>query len=444
MQRCYGGRRFLRDVFILCRKLILRAGGYSTLRLVLAASFFGLIATACLQVIQPLSSLPFPASNAPGADDGTIYAASTSRDAVQAAVMSAAAGETVVVPPGHSDWDTPVVMSTGITLRGSGPGKTVIRNMRTDYLEGLLTMNVQIGQFYRVTGFTFESVRGGYSDNSDAIMIIGTTNSFRIDHNYFTHGGSHSVWISGAAYGLIDHNQFVNASQEVISIFDEGTGDQSWNRPLDLGGRYKVYIENNYFRLVTKGPGGHVVTGINGARYVFRYNTVTSNEILNATLIDAHGNYFVDRGTRSVEIYGNTLEAESSYEGIYIRGGTALIFDNSFTGSFYNPIVFTNYRSWQNPDNSTTSACPVSVTDGGTTVTYYPDVCTYPAPDQIQDTYVWNNTYNGRPAVPWVTDRGLDRTDIQSGRDYFLQPRPGYTPFPFPYPISILNSEPRN
>src|SRR5262249_10842781 len=62
-------------------------------------------------------------------------------------------------------------------------------------------------------------------------------------------------------------------------------------------------------------------------------------------------------------------------------------------------------------------------------------MATYVAPDQIQGTYAWGNTYNGASAAPWVDDRGNVRANIQLGRDYFTTAKPGYTPYTYPHPL---------
>jgi len=63
--------------------------------------------------------------------------------------------------------------------------------------------------------------------------------------------------------------------------------------------------------------------------------------------------------------------------------------------------------------------------------------CTYPSPDQIEDTSVWGNTVAGQPAEPWVDDRGVVRTVIQEGRDLFPTKRPGCAPYAYPHPLTV-------
>lgn len=350
---------------------------------------------------------------APAAHAVTITASGVSVGAVQAAVNAASVGDTVVVPAGSASWTSPLSITKGIELKGAGIGSTIITNPSTGWQVGIINVKAVIGQQVTIDGFTFI----GSGGNEDVIVMTGSTRAFRIHDNKFTNGGAHSVWIWGDCYGVIDHNQFINPSREVISLFDKGTGDDSWSRPLSFGTAEAVYAEDNVFDFETIGD--HAITGVNGTRYVFRHNTVHSSAALNASQVDGHGNYFDDRGIRSFEVYDNTLSSDSSYQGFYMRGGAGVIFGNTMTGSYYHPMIFTNYRSWE--------------TDAPGSCGY--DACSYPAPDQLHDVYVWNNTYNGATVTPWVTDRGLDRTHIQQGRDYFLSAMPGYTPYTYPHPL---------
>ena len=108
---------------------------------------------------------------------------------------------------------------------------------------------------------------------------------------------------------------------------------------------------------------------------------------------------------------------------MYLRGGSGVVFNNTFTGEFNNPIHLTNYRSW--------------TTCGGTGVD--PDSCTegYPCKDQILGLYLWNNTYNGNLINATVDDRGLNTLHIQQDRDYFNTQKTGYTPYTYPHPLVI-------
>ena len=90
-----------------------------------------------------------------------------------------------------------------------------------------------------------------------------------------------------------------------------------------------------------------------------------------------------------------------------IRGGDGVIFNNTFEGDFDIPIDLSNDGQRGN--------------------------CSYPCPDQIRDTYIWNNTYNGSAVKAKVNSN--DTNVIQENRDFFSVPRPGYTPYTYPHPL---------
>ena len=50
----------------------------------------------------------------------------------------------------------------------------------------------------------------------------------------------------------------------------------------------------------------------------------------------------------------------------------------------------------------------------------------YPAYDQIQDLYIWDNQMGGGHSKPQVDETGIGF--IEASRDYFTEPAPGYPP----------------
>lgn len=357
----------------------------------------------------------------------TIHAQGPALADVQAALQAAQPGDTVVVPAGTALWESALYVSAGVTLRGNGIGNTVIMDGQSQARSALIVVTPEGGMPFRITGFTFAGANGGPSDQSEMIVVLGDTKGFRIDHNEFENGGAYSIRIHGAAYGLIDHNLFENPATVAIAVFDAGAGDESWGLPTNFGGLDAVYVESNSFDFVTKGY--NALISVDGARFVFRNDSVSSTAALNARPIIVYGNYPYEydfyRGTRSFEIYDNRFQSGNSNEGIYIQGGSGVIFDNTFTGTFGDPILLTDIRGTTTvPGKAPPPSC------GSLDV----DTCTYPAPDQIEDTYIWNNDYGNSFAEP-VIPGGVVSTLIQLNRDVFLEPMPGYTPLAFPYPI---------
>ena len=60
----------------------------------------------------------------------------------------------------------------------------------------------------------------------------------------------------------------------------------------------------------------------------------------------------------------------------------------------------------------------------------------YPGPNQIRSAYFWNNPTKGTSSE--ADADGIANScpaSIQKGRDYFMMPKPGYKPFPYPHPL---------
>ncbi|MBN1185832.1 MAG: hypothetical protein JXB49_26360 [Bacteroidales bacterium] len=344
---------------------------------------------------------------------------SLSLENIQALIDSAKTGDVITLPEGTVTWDNALSIDKGITIQGAGMDKTIIINGSAESGKNVIYVDGNEGEQFIIKGITFKGALGTADDKANTIFIAGNCKNFRITNCKFMDGGSHSIGTRGDTYGVIDHCEFINASQECIVVFHYGTGDNSWTQGDMFGTANAVYVEDCNFDFVTRGD--HAIVSNNGGRYVFRYNTITSAKERNSTQIDAHGNFFADRGTYSVEIYENTLNSGRSWYGMYIRGGSGVIFNNTFTGDYPNPITFTNYRSWE-PD--LTTPCGYVA-------------CDYPAPDQINNFYIWNNIVNGSEAGISFMDRGLETEHIQENRDYFLVEKPGYEPYAYPHPLTL-------
>jgi hypothetical protein len=174
--------------------------------------------------------------------------------------------------------------------------------------------------------------------------------------------------------------------------------------PLSFGSAQNVFIEDNTFI-----RNRHAVASNNGARYVFRYNTIIDNRE-NAAAVDAHGWGFFPRGSRQYEIYENTVKnAVPRYGGVLPRGGDGVIFNNRFSSNVTYEILLTNERGCTG---------------------------TYPLPDQIRELYIWNNTLIEGHSAGIFVQSGCGSV-IQLNRDYFTTQRPGYRPYPYPHPLRM-------
>lgn len=343
----------------------------------------------------------------------TITAASCSSSDVMASIVSASAGDVVVVPPGVCTWASTITISKGITLQGSGIGVTTIVGNTSSTLVSYNPASPELNETFRLTGFT---LNGG----SAAITVLRVTNSsktaiisnIRIDHNRIenssTGASSQGVLVDRMVYGVVDHNEILNNASAFRIL---GYDDYSWADPLLVGSARSLYIEDNVISGLTAINGGYVIISSSGARWVFRYNTVDVSGT-GDPIIDAHGNLpdttcawaGYNRGVVGIEVYENTFNNFNRTSGriIDIRSGTAIVFNNSINGSVNGCNASIQVR--EEDDNTVGGAC-------------YPVKISYPGYDPVKDSYLWNNTLNGSPACFVNADSTvmiIDKQDVWS------------------------------
>lgn len=385
----------------------------------------------------------------------TITAASCSGEDVQAAVDAAADGDTVAVPPGTATWRTAeenrpavVISPKGrekqITLQGAGMGKTIITDATGPKCFQTVIKSSEQGIYsdvqekaLRITGFTFRGAGG------DALISLAGYTHWRIDHCRFENSGR-SLWVAG--FGLVDHCIFDkkhNGQSIFVSHRDfagNEHGDGSWSSPLELGTDRAVYIEDCTFTYYAEKPNA-ALDGCNGARIVFRHNTLIDAHIASHGTESGGRN----RSIRSYEIYANRWrlgKEKERWTAIFLRGGTGVIFGNQVTGRYRSFVLATNYRS-------SAAYAPWGKCDGSSRWDGNQEPNGYPAIDQIgrstdsgpgtrqelDPLREWNNTLGGKDADIAVSGTGAVHVHIQQGRDFLNDtPRPGYVPYTYPHP----------
>jgi hypothetical protein len=414
-----------------------------TLLLILIILFFGIFGLA-----QSLQA-------------ATINSASCGQNDVQTAVNSASDGDTVMIPAGECSWITPtsqtpsvLVHNKGITIQGAGIGQTVIHD-ETDlsWNETPFRIDITSGKPFRITGLTIIGQGVSTYDSFAVISLYGSGNHFRVDHIRFDDIAGRSISISGKIYGLIDHCEFIQPNGQGVHISDDRgspQGSTAWEEPMSYGTADAVFIEDSLFQWGS-GADGTTDCG-NGGRYVFRHNTVSG------IMAGNHGMESKPRSCMQMEIYDNTFlpSSHNVYVAIHSRGGSAVIFNNTITGNYQLDIGITNYRSCcyagaactPSPDPPYGTCNGDDPLDGNT-----PPKSTYkgwPCKDQIgrgtsqasHPLYVWNNTKNGSAADVTVYNNWAGCIDpqpsdhIKENRDYFMTPKPDYTPYTYPHPLT--------
>lgn len=298
---------------------------------------------------------------APFAQAATQNANSCSKADVDAAVTRAADGDVVMIPAGNCSWSSALATTKGITILGAGIGQTTIGN-------GGFRMDAPSGKTWRVSGLTVTGTGG--------VSVEGYAKGWRVDHIKFDNvtgfAASRIIWINpdtgGYTTGLIDHVEF-NAPKSIqVHVREQrGGGNDSYMRPLGLGGTDAIYIEDSIFYHPTLNTSSPVTDCEGGGRFVFRHNVVTNAYMeMHDAIIDEL------RSCRKWEFYDNTYKltgAGGSPAGnlqgqcalIAMRGGTGVTFNNKFDQlPDCGAMLMDLYRTYQTAGDPWDQRCSVS------------------------------------------------------------------------------------
>ncbi|NIR50642.1 hypothetical protein GWO43_26085 [candidate division KSB1 bacterium] len=387
-------------------------------------------------------------------DRAIIKASGCSQAEVQAAIDSASDGTVVLVPAGNCIWTSGIDFSNkNITVQGAGIDQTIITDATgSAWNEVPIFISGTESKPFRITGFTFT----GQDGSNGIIMIRGNSKNWRIDDCKFEISSGIEIGWYSWTYGVIDHCIFTgNKTFSCILVHADDSTD--WARPLSLGGEKAVYVEDCTFDFKTVNEWNVAIDASFGGRFVFRHNKLTNITIGTHDVCNNPG-----RGVHSYEIYENsfTMDGQSAYRGINLRGGTGVIYNNTFTtvngGNFTNPIMVTNYRSCSEIVQDQCERFGWDTCDGNSQLDGNLDSTGYPCLDQIgrtsdidgdgiQDSaplYEWNNALDGSDTDIKIhtfdnCDNSSVRDHIKENRDYYNdKPMPGYTPYAYPHPLS--------
>ena len=325
----------------------------------------------------------------------TLFATDGSQSDVQAALSAATSGDVVDIPAGSFIWgtnDTSLSVGAGVVLDGAGTNNTIITlaNNGPIYGSGVIQLSGagSVAENFQIVGSSANVVTAFSATGNSGWMIT----------NILYNGGTASAYFAYTGnYGLITGCSINGDNGETELIFGRGP-DDAWQTPDSWGTINAVYIENCAF-----GNQGYVCDANANTRYVVRFCTMAGQQ-----KIDGHGkaSNTPARGVRQMEIYGNLWLAGGYYNAMEIRGGTAMIFDNTNTVSNYGNgscawMAFTEYgcqAEWGNFTNT------------------YQTPLNYPVDDQVgvgedpkiaasDPAYVWNAVGTGNEN-PWPVTEG--------------------------------------
>jgi Right handed beta helix region len=362
-----------------------------------------------------------------------IAARSGTAEDIRNAIAVAHPGDTIVIPEGRFEFHGQVFLPDGLSLRGAGRDKTwLIKGDRLGEWKPMLSVDCKTGKPFHFSGITLQGAGRDLQASSVAsdhiqdqgIVLRGSCKDFLIFGSRFTkfsRAGIELVGDDGSVHGepkgVIFDNEFIDNWSSYLGYAVAVNGSvAAWAQPVALGTEQAVFVEDNYFA-----ANRCAIQANDGARYVFRHNDISNNQPDSAPIY-AHGkNPYWPRGTRSFEIYNNKVRnPQPRWAGIALGGGSGVIYDNDMDGVSYG-IVF--------------------MIEGDSKVATH-----YPYQDQLSDTWVWDNSANGKViAAPTLRQGGgINIAEfLQQGRDFFLQRKPNFQPFTYPHPArQAVTAEP--
>ena len=339
-----------------------------------------------------------------------VKAASCSVPDIQKAVdQLGKEGGTIRVPEGRVEAVGTVTVPGGVSLIGAGAQKTVLfRGNQTKPHSNAPIMQIGKGEGTRVSGFSIVGSRDLKNASWDSGVVVKNARDFRVDHCQIERFGMGGVNVTGECRGVIDQCLFIDNFKKTINNVGYGVviyGPKTWREKAVPGSQDAVFIEDCEIR-----GSRHAVASNAGAFYVFRHNHVIGND--NSQAIDAHGpGYGSKRGTQWIEVYDNVIEKPvGGSVAMCLRGGGGIVFGNEMRDYKVGIVLTLDFDSkldWTRP---------------------------YPIPDQIRGMWLWDNTLNGKPALPVVSPRSAKH--IKSDRDYFLAAPKDYRPYTYPHPLT--------
>jgi hypothetical protein len=357
----------------------------------------------------------------------TIYAKTGYPSDLQTAINKARTGDTVVVPAGRFSFTGSVMSPDGIYIRGAGRDSTFL--IKADNTSNfMIFVDNTTGSPFKFSGITMQgrldALQGSNrttkatSVTDGGLYIRGAATNFQIFNSRFTKFLRAGIEFQGDAgtrqgpqRGVIYGNEFIDNWYPTLGYGVAVDGSAStWSRSVTLGTANAVFVEDNLFQ-----RNRHCVTATNGAIFVARYNRVQDTYQLSQSF-DAHGLTGAwPRGTRAVEIYKNTTtNSTTTWAGAGIRGGSGVIWGNSFSGVSHGIVL-----SLEPPPSS------------------HP-LKSYAALDQIGDPdklYIWGNTSTSSIYLNPTSDPHGIGYWLKAGRDYFTTAKPGYRPYTYPHPL---------
>jgi hypothetical protein len=332
----------------------------------------------------------------------THTAASGEYSACSLSISQSVSGDTVIVPADNVVFSATLIINKGITFKGSGRSTSKITAGGNITVLQYSPVAADSNYFFDMSGFDID----GNSTGNIGIKIYNGSSSviirkIRIHNNRVHHFVANDMYFDGMIYGCIDTNRIDHTDAGIVIL---GKNSASWIDPLQTGTKNYLYFENNDMDSMSDEL---TVTG-HGARWVFRNNRINVGSG-GVCILDIHGNLPNDgnpvgiRGCVGVEIYDNIITNINRVNGMKLvdhRGGSLIMYGNTLSGSRSGCEVL--YNCYEEDDNDYGDPYPLKID--------------YPGYDSLNNSYYWNNKYNGDDLCFSNEDDGLM---FQLKRDYW-------------------------
>ena len=382
-------------------------------------------------------------------------------------------GDTITIPAGSFTWGlNSVSITKGITLRGAGSSLTHVSLPAHPCVH--IAKNAS--SLIRILNIDFVSNAGqplphpvvidGPWPNGQPIVVQNCTFTLSNDTYLF------DIFVAG---GVIFSHNTLNSStwQSGLLTIKDATHTNSWTTADSIGahdtnGLLNVYVEDH------TQYGGGLCDADDNARIVVRHSSFIESSGFNS-----HGRDTSPYGMRHFEIYNNSFTfPDKTCSGcgnfclsnipwyIWIRGGTGVIYENSFEHLFSQcwgtkHEIGLSIRGAEDARPQGTCAdvrypVPAQLGQNHNGVSYFTDPI-----------WFWNNTGTvvnvesqwswGNPCIfDWNTffQWGRDANNTSLALPITLPPnggtvsglggtaKPGYAPFTYPHPLAVANSTP--
>jgi hypothetical protein len=387
---------------------------------------------------------------------------------LQGAINNAKVGDTIIVPSGSFTWYKAVTCSKFVHIQGAGSSSTKVSIVFFD--SDCLQITPSNDGSIEVSGIAFVQGSGGTAnyhhlaavfDKPGARPVLIHDCAFAVNSNaescllWATNGGI--IWNCRFSSNDIPNDEGI---QLKISAASTQRGDY-WQSPSTMGsddtnGVHNTYIEDCTFTDMLTGA----VDTDDNSRSVIRHCT------FNNSAIGSHGQETSPWGNRHWEVYNNTFiftaKGSTPYGGAYpvnlnywheVRGGTGVIFGNvmphirSQDWGDKAGIILTDFNIRRSSNNiSCQTHYPSARQPGQTWIGAkgyaYQGALIDGSGYGTDPVYIWGNT-DENSVDPALLDYNPDdcrnnqtvTNYIRLGRDYVLDAKPGYSPYPYPHPL---------